>query len=245
MKYFLFIFVALGAATTCSSQKEDFYSDTLSSNISQYSGKNNSLEVLLSVGNGVGFRYRNYKNPWVRELYFSIDQNLEHMERELDYMNDTALFSFNPAQSYQSMSLEFGLGKMQEFWGWSSRLSVGHYKVEKWCKYDYLKYYEDANTGNLYFEQLAGVFGRVETLNYQTIEEYTQRLDYLKIGLNSGIEVHANINRFLVSLGMDVFLGCHVFLREKGNDPRVYYPQTNANVLVFEQFGRFGLGYSF
>ena len=112
-------------------QKDDYYSDTLSSNIAQYSEKNNSIELIIPIQNAFGLRYRNYKAKWTKEVYFHLNEEHQQLSRQQHYMNDTAVFSFAPSSMTNLISLEGGLGKMREYWGWSSRLSFSYLKKDQ------------------------------------------------------------------------------------------------------------------
>ena len=224
-------------------QKDDYYSDTLSSNIAQYAEKNNSIELIIPIQNTFGLRYRNYKSTWTKEIYFHLNEEHQQLNRQQHYMNDTAVFSFAPLSMKNLISIEGGLGKMKEYWGWTSRLSVSYLKKEDSYNYDFLRYHQDPSTNEYYFETKNS--NGNEHLNYLTLDRYFMSLDFIRIGINTGIEAHVNVQRFLISLGTDLFIGKEILLKERVNDPYDFLDLSNQNSFVLNQYIRFGLGYSF
>jgi hypothetical protein len=243
VRYLKAILLFLFLPVIAFSQKDDYYSDTLSSNISQYSEKNNSIELILPMQNAFGLRYRNYKAKWTKEVYFHLNEEHHQLDRQQHYMNDSAVFSFAPASMTNLISLEGGLGKMKEYWGWSSRLSVSYLKKEDSYSYDFLRYARDPMTNQYYFETKNN--GGSDNLNYLTLERYYMSLDFIRVGINTGIEAHVNVQRFLISLGTDLFIGNEILLKQRRNDPYDFLDLSNQNSFVINQYIRFGLGYSF
>lgn len=227
----------------CFGQKDDYYSDTLSSNIAQYSEKNNSIELIIPIENAFGLRYRNYKADWTKEIYFQLNGERLQLDRQQHYMNDTAVFSFAPTSMTNLISLEGGLGKMKEYWGWTSRLSVSYLKREDSYNYDFLRYRKDPMTEQYYFET-NNTNGKTY-LNYLTMDRYFMSLDFIRVGINTGIEAHVNVQRFLFSLGTDLFIGKEILLKQRQKDPYDFLDLSNDNPFIFNQFIRFGMGYSF